>query len=140
MSTSDDENVIPSNILISPSQSINSTFTNSSSSTLSNSSVNQQQPPAILSLSNNSTFVSSNNNSLVVSSNEPTSYSLTVPIQQTKIDYDMSLPLDTTSYVQRQSSSPPQQTSLIEKEETNKNRRDSIDICRILSYFVIFNL
>jgi hypothetical protein len=155
MSTSNDENVIPSNILISPSQSINSTFTNSSSSTLSNSSVNQQNPPAILqtsfvSLSKNSTFVSSNNNSSIISSNNnyplavsssgSTSSSLPAPIQQTTIDYDMSLPLDTTSYVQRQpcplspiaQSSSPHQTSLIEeKEETNKNRRDSTDICRI---------
>jgi hypothetical protein len=164
--TSNDEHIIPSNLLISPSQSINSTSSSSASTFLTSSINHQQQPPttlqtALVSLTSNSTFVSSNNNSSFISSNNnssfissnnnplhvspngPAIFSLPTPVQQTIINDDIPLLLDTASYVDPQpasssviaQSSSPQQTNLIEKKETNKNRQDSMDTCRILSAF-----
>ncbi|CAF4207862.1 unnamed protein product [Rotaria magnacalcarata] len=85
-----------------------------------NSSLNQQ-PQINLQTS----FVSSNDDRLFVSSNESTSLILPLPIQPTTFD-DIPSPMNTTSYIDLQSSSPPR-TCLIEKEENNKNYRNATD-------------
>ncbi|CAF1431536.1 unnamed protein product [Rotaria magnacalcarata] len=87
---------------------------------LLNSSLNQQ-PQINLQTS----FVSSNDGRLFVSSNESTSLILPLPIQPTTFD-DIPSPMNTTSYIDLQSSSPPR-TCLIEKEENNKNYRNATD-------------
>ena len=88
---------------------------------------------------NNSLSSSSNNNPSLTSYNESSSFISPEPVQQTMIDDDISLPLDTTSYVDLQprlfnlilQSSSLQQTSLTEEEETDKIRRDFMDTCKI---------
>ncbi|CAF2064512.1 unnamed protein product [Rotaria magnacalcarata] len=117
---STDEDLIPSNFIISNSQSTPSTHSSFSSSELLNSSLNQQ-PQINLQTS----FVSSNDGRLFVSSNESTSLILPLPIQPTTFD-DIPSPMNTTSYIDLQSSSPPR-TCLIEKEENNKNYRNATD-------------
>lgn len=144
---SNDEPIIPSNILISHSQSLCSTSSSFSAATgsISNSSFNQQ--PSIVSNSSynqqssaaaQTELTSSNNNPSFVSSNDSTSFVLPLPIQPTILDDDTPLPLNTTSYVELQPCpfnltlppSPPKQTVLVDKEKT-KSRRNSMDTCKI---------
>ncbi|CAF1569444.1 unnamed protein product [Adineta steineri] len=171
--SNDDENKIPSNFLISPPRSINSTSCNSfplsssnsfplsssnsfpsTTSTSSNSfpstcsnccikQQQQQQSPTtsqsvLVSLTNNSTFVSSNNNPSFVTSNQSVTYNSPAPVNQTIVDGNIVLPSDITSYIDLQqhsfslisqipSSTPPQQTTLIDEEEKDKNGRDSMN-------------
>ncbi|CAF3852606.1 unnamed protein product [Rotaria sp. Silwood1] len=125
------EHTIPSNFLISHSQSISSTYSSFSASELSNSSRNQQSPTHLQTL-----LVSPNDDRSIVSSNESISLTLPVSIQPTTFDDDIPLPLDSTSYMDLQpcpidvtcQSSLPPGTCLIDKEETNKNCPSPMDI------------
>jgi len=133
---SNDEHTIPSNILISHSQSISSSLSASTIS-ISSSSFNQQSSTA-----SQTAFISSNINPSFVSSNEAISLTLPLPVQQVLIDDDTPLPLHAASYVDLQScpinltlpSSPPKRTSLVDEEET-KNSSNSIDTCKISLVF-----